>query len=293
MVKIQEIEARSILVQSKLPDAQYVVNPYVGCEFGCSYCYASFMGRFVQEPVSNWGEYVYVKANAVAVFEKEIQRWSPAKRQSSLLLSSVTDPYHGIESKYRLTRGILEILVREKYPGLISILTKSPLVLRDKDLLRQLDRVEVGMTVTTTDDQLGRFLEVRAPLTSRRLRTLQQLHEEGLATYAFIGPLLPHFRYQPDLLEDLFARLATAQVQSVFVEHINLKPYIKTRLLERLQHASAEVQAVYREASSAVHRQALDTLVLKLLEKYQLKLRLNQVIYHNQDGSLASHQTLF
>lgn len=282
-MKIQEIEAKSMLVQSKLPDAQYVVNPYVGCEFGCSYCYASFMGRFVQEPVNNWGEYVYVKTNAVSIVERELQRWPPSKRQASILLSSVTDPYHGIESKYRLTRGILEILARERYSGVVSILTKSPLVLRDIDILRQLARVEVGMTVTTTDDQLGRFLEVRAPLTSRRLRTLKQLHEEGFNTYAFVGPLLPHFRYSPALLEDLFAQLAATQVQSVFVEHINLKPYIKMRLLERLQHESSEVQAVYQGASSLEHRQALDKLVLELIKKHQLKLRLNQVIYHNQN----------
>jgi DNA repair photolyase len=282
-MKIQEIEAKSMLVPSRLPDAQYVVNPYVGCEFGCLYCYASFMGRFVKEPINNWGNYVYVKTNAVSIFEKDLKHWPSEKRQASMLLSSVTDPYHGVESKYRLTRGILEILAREDYPGLVSILTKSPLVLRDTEVLHQINQIEVGMTVTTTDDQLGRFLEVRAPLTSRRLQTLKQLHEEGFHTYAFVGPLLPHFRYFPDLLENLFAKLAEVQIQSVFIEHINLKPYIKKRLLEMLQHDAPEVQEVYREASSIDHRRILEELVMKLLEKYQLKLRLNKVLYHNQD----------
>jgi len=104
---------------------------------------------------------------------------------------------HGVESRYRLTRGILEVLARETYPGRVSILTTSPLVLRDVDVLQQIPQVTVGMTVTTTDDRLSRFLEVRAPLASRRLKTLQQLHAAGLPTYAFVGPLLPHFRYQP------------------------------------------------------------------------------------------------
>ncbi|QBD83793.1 radical SAM protein [Ktedonosporobacter rubrisoli] len=282
-MNIKEIETKTMLVPSKLPDAQYVVNPYTGCEFGCAYCYASFMGRFVNEPVNNWGNYVYVKTNAVSVFEKDLKRWSQARRQSSIFLSSVTDPYHGIESKYRLTRGILEILARETYPGLVSILTKSPLVLRDVDILHQIPHVEVGMTITTTDDKLGRFLEVRAPLISRRLHTLKQLHEEGLHTYAFIGPLLPHFRYRPDLLEDLFARLAEVGVQSVFIEHINLKPYIRERLLQRMQHESPEIQDVYRQASSLKHREILDRLVTNLVEKYQLRLRLNRVLYHNQN----------
>lgn len=162
-MNIQEIKAKSVVVKSKLPDTDYVVNPYTGCEFGCLYCYASFMGRFVNEPIDNWGNYVYVKVNAVSVFENELRRWSPERRMASLLLSSVTDPYHGVESTYRLTRGILEILARETYPGVVSILTKSPLVLRDVDVLRRIPHLEVGMTVTTTDDQLSRFLEVRAP----------------------------------------------------------------------------------------------------------------------------------
>jgi DNA repair photolyase len=165
-VKIREIEAKTILVRSKLPDADYVVNPYTGCEFGCLYCYASFMGRFVGESVRAWGDYVYVKTNAVSLLEDELWRWSPKRRQASLLLSSVTDPYHGVETWYRLTRGILTVLAREGYPGVVSILTKSPLVLRDVDLLQGIPRAEVGMTVTTTDDTLSRFLEVRAPLAS-------------------------------------------------------------------------------------------------------------------------------
>ena len=138
------------------------------------------------------------------------------------------------------------------------------------------------MTVTTTDDQLSRFLEVHAPLTSRRLSTLKALHAEGITTYTFVGPLLPHFRYQPDLLDALFASLAGAGVRSVYVEHMNLKPYIRKRLWETLQHESSEVQAVYSGASTTEHRKVLDDLVVKLMAKYQLTLRLAEVLYHNE-----------
>lgn len=271
-----------MLVESKLPDADYVVNPYTGCEFGCLYCYASFMGRFVNESIDNWGNYLYVKANAVKVFEEDLKRWGPERRTASILLSSVTDAYQGAEKQYQLTRGILEILVREAYPGVVSILTKSPLILRDVDLIRRLPRPDVGMTITTTDDNLSRFLEIRAPLASRRFRTLKKLHEEGIDTYAFVGPLLPHFRYRPDLLDQLFAQLAEAKVQSIYVEHMNLKPYIKERLWPTLEKEPAEVQEVYRGASTKEHRQALDEIVDGLIKKYSLRLRLNEVIYHNQ-----------
>lgn len=283
-MKTAEIEARSILVKSKLPDTDYVVNPYTGCQFACLYCYASFMGRFVNEPINNWGNYVYVKANAVAVIEEELKKWSPEQRKASILLSSVTDPYHGIEAKYRLTRGILEVLAREAYPGLVGILTKSPMVLRDLDVLKRLPNVEVGMTVTTTDDKTSRFLEVHAPLASTRLSTLKELNREGLSTYAFVGPLLPHFRYQPQLLDELFAGLAEAGVRAVFVEHMNLKPYIRERLWEALEKEPDEVQQVYRAASTKEHREALDGIVSELLTKYDLRLRLGEVLYHNKQG---------
>jgi len=281
MVKV--VEAKTVLVRSKLPGAEFVVNPYTGCAFGCQYCYASFIGRFVGEQVDNWGNYVYAKINAVSVFEAELARVRRDGRAPSILLSSVTDPYQGVEKKYRLTRGILEALAREPYPGVVSILTKSPMVLRDVDLLRQLPRAEVGLTVTTTDDRLSRFLEVRAPLASRRLRTLAELHAAGIQTYAFLGPLLPHFRYDPGALDAAFAGIAQTGVSSVFVEHSNLRPYIKRRLLHALKPEPPDVQQVYLDASTEEHRQALDTMISGLLEKHRLKLRLNAVLYHNQD----------
>jgi DNA repair photolyase len=281
-MKIKEIVASSILVHSKLPDTDYVVNPYTGCEFGCLYCYASFMGRFVGEAFENWGRYVYVKTNAVELCAAELARWSDERRHSTLLLSSVTDPYQGLESKYKLTRGILEVFAIERYPGLVSMLTKSPMVLRDLDVLTQLPRVEVGMTITTTDDKVSRFLEVRAPLASRRLNTLRKLNEAGVPTYAFVGPLLPHFRYQPDLLDELFERIAATGVTSIYVEHMNLKAYIRSRLWQQLENEPQHIRDVYAEARTDEHRIVLDALVAELLEKHGLSLRLGEVLYHNR-----------
>src|SRR5438445_6306903 len=208
LMKVKEIEAKTVLGRSKLPDAEYVVNPYTGCELGCQYCYASFTGRFVSEPINSWGRYVYAKVNAVSVFKAELGRVRRSGRARSNVVSSVTDAYQGIEKKYRSTRGILEELAQEPYPGAVSILTKSPMVLRDVDLLRRIPRADVGLTITSTNGRLSRFLEVRAPLASRRLRTLAELHAEGIHTYAFVGPLLPHFRYDREALDALFAGLA-------------------------------------------------------------------------------------
>jgi DNA repair photolyase len=281
MIKVAEIEAKSVLVRSKLPDTEYVVNPYTGCAFGCHYCYASFAGRFVGEPIGAWGNYVYAKVNAVPLFQAELAKLRRAGRAPTLLLSSVTDPYQGAEKKYRLTRGILEILTREPYPGVVSILTKSPLVLRDAELLAALPRAVVGLTVTTTDDTLSRFLELRAPLASRRLEALAALNARGIETYAFVGPLLPHFRYDREGLDALFAGLARAGVRQVYVEHINLRPYIQQRLGRALRSTPPEVRAVYSGAKTDEHRRVLDGIVAELLRKHGLSLRLDRVIYHH------------
>lgn len=275
---VKEIEAKSIIVPSKLPDADYVVNPYVGCIFGCSYCYASFMGRYVSESVENWGNYVYVKRNAVELFTAELPRLRGKSPTPSILLSSVTDPYQGAERKYRLVRGILGIAAQAKYQGIVSILTKSPLVLRDVDLLKAIPAVEVGITVTTTDDRISRILEVRAPLASRRLSTLQKLNAEGIETYAFVGPLLPHFQYDPRLLDLLFESLAATGTKRLYVEHMNLSPYIRTRYSSML----ADQDSSWRVAVQPGDKAALDDLVKALLQKHGLELALGEVLVHNR-----------
>lgn len=277
---VQAIEAKSIIVDSKLPDTDCVVNPYVGCTLGCGYCYASFMGRMVGESVPSWGDYVYAKVNAVEVIDRELTRMSPAKAHRSLLLSSVTDPYQGAEIQHRLTRGVLERLVAHRYPGRIGILTKSNLVVRDIDLLTQLADVEVGMTVTTTDDRISRVLEVRAPTAARRLGALRRLHDSGLPTYAFVGPLLPHFADRPELLANLFEGIAATGVTSVFVEHLNMKKYIRTRLGPVLATEPPEIQEAFARAQDPERRARLQATVAVLIERHGLTLRLGDVLDH-------------
>lgn len=281
-MNLKTLTAKSILTKSKLPDADYVLNPYAGCQFACQYCYASFMGRFVDESIANWGNYVYAKTNAVELLQQEY-RLLKAKQgvYPSIMLSSVTDPYQPCEKQLKLTQGLLQVLAENRFPGLVSVLTKSPLVLRDIDILQNLLNVEVGVTITSTDDKLSAFLEDQAPNATSRLETLKRLHQAGIKTYAFLGPLLPHFRYDPDALEALIAAVVATGVQLVYVEHINLKPYIMQRMQPILASYDHETQQMYRQAKHTEHRQALQELVLPMLESHGLKLRLNGVIYHD------------
>ncbi|MFI6578401.1 SPL family radical SAM protein [Nocardiopsis sp. NPDC050513] len=281
-----EIEAKTLIQKSKTPSNDYVINPYTGCVLGCAYCFASFAGRQFGRSVQEWGDYLYVKKNAVELARTELAKMPEHKRQGTILLSSVTDPYQGHETKYRLTRGILNELDTVAYPGLVRILTKSPVVTRDIDLLAGLPRAEVGMTVTTADDKVSRWLEVRAPLASRRLRTLAELREAGIPTYAFVGPLLPHFATRPELLDDLFGRLADAGVNEVFMEHINLKRYIRERMDQVLADEPEEVREAYLQARTKEHRERLDAIVADLLAEHGMRLRFEEVVHHDDNDAL-------
>lgn len=282
-MRIIETKARQIITRSRLPDAEYVVNPYTGCEFGCLYCYASFMGRFVNEPIADWGGYVYVKTNAVELFKKEVGK---LHGNPDIFLSSVTDPYQGVEARYRLTRGILQELADIDYGGPVGVQTKSSMVLRDLDVIGRIRDMEVGMTVTTTDDSLGRLLEVRATSSSMRLNTLKRLNEQGVRTYAFIGPLLPHFAKRPELLDRLFSGLADSGVRKVYVEHINMSPYIRARLLSSLSKLP-ELRKVYESADTSEHKAVLDRLVAENVRKYNMQLKFDSAIEHKSFKELV------
>lgn len=209
-MKIREIEVKSVLTKSRIPTVPYVVNPYTGCGHGCRYCYATFMRRFTghAEP---WGDFVDIKVNAPEVLDRQLRR----ARKDVVLLSSVCDPYQPLEKKYKITRRCLEVLLRHGFP--VDILTKSDLVLRDLDLLKQFKRATVGWSITTDDEDIKKIFEPGSPPISARLKAAQIFHDAGIETYAFIGPILP---MNPEILgENLIGK-----VDSVLIDKMNY-PY--------------------------------------------------------------------
>lgn len=182
---VNEIYATSIITKSNLPDADYVINPYVGCTHSCIYCYASFMKRFTGHS-EEWGTFIDAKVNAPDLIPEKTSKYV-GKR---IFISSVTDPYVPIEKKYQLTRRVLEKLIPLK-PSL-DIQTKSDLIIRDIDLFTKFDDCEVGLTITTLDDQIRKEIEPFTSSVERRTEALRKLKEAGLSTYIFIGPILPY-----------------------------------------------------------------------------------------------------
>lgn len=282
MNMVKEIKAKSALVASKLPDTDYVINPYTGCAFGCSYCYASFMGRFVGKKIDDWGNYVFVKTNLLEVLDKQLTKIKD--KTKTIFLSSVTDPYQGIETKYQLTRGVLKLLIKHHWTGSISILTKSSLVTRDIDLFKQLKKVEVGLTITTTEDKVSQFLEKSAPPVSLRLKALTKLNQANIKTYAFIGPLLPHFSTTPEKLKKIFDSLKQAKVKEIYLEHLNLSSYIQSRLLKKLSSQQDQVIKKFYQAKNNQYKTDLSLLVQKLLTNYNFKVRRGEVLEHGKNS---------
>ncbi len=180
---VREILVKSVLSKSAIFD--YVVNPYIGCQFACTYCYARFMKRFTRhkEP---WGEFVDVKINASQVLQKEIIKKKPGR----VWVSGVCDPYQPIEKKYELTRQCLQILLEHNWP--VTIQTKSQLVVRDIELIKGHSDVEVGLSITTADENIKKIFEPNLPPIRERIKVLERLHIAGIRTFAMIAPMLPN-----------------------------------------------------------------------------------------------------
>jgi DNA repair photolyase len=183
-MKIKEIFSKSILTKTAISSFDYCINPYVGCGHGCRYCYASFIKRFTGH-LEPWGEFIDVKVNAPYLLKRQLKR---AKR-GVVALSTVTDPYQPIEKTYQLTRGCLEALLENQFS--VDILTRSPLCLRDIDLFKKFEKIEVGFSITTHDEEIKKIFEPRSPSIHSRIEALRTLHQEKIGTYAFIGPMLP------------------------------------------------------------------------------------------------------
>ena len=207
----------------------YAVNPYTGCLHGCVYCYANFMRRFSGHAKDPWGSFVDVKVNLIEVLTKEL----PKRRGGSVWVSSVCDPYQQPEADYQLTRRVIQHLAQ--YPKFrISILTKNALVLRDLDILKPIrERVDVGFTITTFNQEAQRIFEPHASPVSERLDAARQLADAGVPTWVFIAPMLP---YVTELqLEDGLRRSKHVGVKKLMSDRYNARGSVITQTLTAYQ----------------------------------------------------------
>lgn len=217
-LQIKEVTAKSILNPSRISGVTYAINPYVGCQHACSYCYARFISRYTGHQGEEWGSFVDAKINAPRVLQQQLRRRKKGTKVP-VLFSSVTDAYQPLERRYELTRHCIELLTRNNFP--ISILTKSDLVLRDLDLVASSTANEVGMTIITLDEKVRHAFEMNAPPCKHRLEALTILNSQGIRTYAFVGPIIPYLS-TPNL-DDLIRQLGDCGVAYVLFDRLNVK----------------------------------------------------------------------
>ena len=265
---IKEISAKSCMTKSKLTD--YVINPYTGCMHSCKYCYADFIRRFQNIP-EKWGDFVFVKSNCVELLKKELIKNKPGH----VWMSSVCDCYMPIEGKYKLTRRILETISKSSYKNKFTfeILTKSALVKRDFDLLKELN-AELGMSANTLDEKIARIIEPFASPPLERIKILKEAKENGIKVYGFISPVLPGITN----LEELFKELGFCEY--VWVELLNIKksvlerlmPVIKKNFPDKMENFNYMINN-YKEYCTNIRKE-----VKELEKKYKLKVR--EVVVH-------------
>ena len=237
------------------------INPYVGCEFGCTYCYARDTHRWAVERAERRTEGSFQRSlPPEEAFEKEIlvktdvagvlaRTLNPAKLAGhSLVIGTATDPYQPAERRFRLTRQILEVLC--SYHGLsIEIITKSSLVTRDLDLLQTLsarNEVTVNISLATADARLARLLELRSPVPAARLRALRRLTEGGVYAGLLVAPIIPGVTDDWPGLARLLESAKEAGARYVVGSALRLGPAARHRFLPFLTQEFPALAERYR-----------------------------------------------
>ena len=290
------IEAKTILNKKKQRDSwfldDYTLNPYSGCSFNCLYCYirGSKYGIHMEEKLT-------VKSNAVELLDKQLALRAKKNQYGIIVLSSSTDPYLQFEKEEKLTRRMLEVILKHRFPA--HIITKSDLVLRDLDLLKQIDetailpadlerklshKVFITFSFSTLDDAVAKIFEPGATPPSLRLQTMRTCIEQGFFCGVSMMPLLP---YISDTSENLYYMLKTFKetgVHYVFPATITLfgegpadsKTLVFRAIEKHYPHLLEKYQKFFSNSNQLpyYYNSAFNKKIKELMKEYGLKERI-------------------
>ncbi len=273
---IREIEAKTMLSHRKEPDSwfgvKYNMNIYRGCQHQCIYCDS----RSECYQIEDFND-VLVKVNAIPLLRREL---ASKRVKGTIGFGSMSDPYTQIEHKYQLTRQALEVIADMRYP--VHMLTKSDLVLRDLDLLKQINEVFaiVSFTLTTADDDLAAILEPHAPLPSARLRAMQTLVENGISCGVMLMPILPFIEDTPENITGIVE--ATHQHGGSYIlpsMGLSLRDRQREYYFEKLDEHYPGLSDKYRQAYGESYQnvppniRALEKHLTSLCRQFHIPLR--------------------
>lgn len=270
--EIREIEVRSIMTRSTLPVGGYSVNPYVGCTHACRYCYASFMKRFTKHP-EPWGSFLDVKS------------WEPLKNPgkyngSRIVIGSVTDGYNPQEATFRRTRRILEEL--RGCTAEIMVCTKSDLVLRDLDLLKQFPKATVSWSINTLDEAFRADMDHAATIACR-IEAMKQTYAAGIRTVCFISPIFPGITDAKAIIEQVkdFADL-------IWLENLNLRGQFKGSIMAYIRKKHPILLPLYEEIYNRKRTdywKGLEVDIAQYARQHDYPYRINDLPYgRSQQG---------
>ena len=293
---VNEIQVKSILNKHKKRDDwfldDYSVNPYSGCSFNCIYCY--IRGSKYGE---NMAKTLSAKINAPELLEKQLSRRAKKGEYGIIALSSSTEPYMPIEEKLKLTRKLLEIILKYRFP--VEIATKSKLVLRDLDLLKEIDKnailpddlkpklkhgVIISFSISTLNDKLAKILEPGAPKPMERLEAMKRCKERGFFTGVCFIPVLPFLSDSEEQVEETIKTVKEYGADFIFVGGLTLfgkgPTDCKTLYYKFLGKYHPELVPKYKSlyriffAPSKEYQKELEEKSRRLCEKYGIKDRI-------------------
>jgi DNA repair photolyase len=282
--KFVELEPRSVLNSPEQTGVDFwSLNPYVGCEFGCTYCYARYAHRYAVERAHDAGKLsdvefrdfrgehgweaferrIFVKQRVLDALESDLRRYFRANtegpKRTPIVIGTATDPYQPAERRFRITRRVLERLARCEGMN-VGIITKSPLIARDVDVLRKIQEqndLEVHISLISVDAALIKRVEARSPTPATRLRALAKLAAAGVRTGLIVAPVLPGITDDVARLEALFLAARDAGARFVHAGPLRLYPAVRDRFLPMLEEGFPDLAARYRrgyEGRSGVPR---------------------------------------
>ena len=244
-VDVIEQQSKSILNRVTGMPFPWSVNPYRGCYHQCRFCYARRSHTYLEEDgVAGWGAKIFVKVNAAAVVRSELAKRS--WKREPVAIGTVTDPYQPLEGSYRITRGILEALRDYQSPG--NLITRSPLVVRDIDVLQGLARVagtHVSISIATLDEQLAREIEPTVAPPRQRLRAVRMLADAGIHVNVALAPVLPHISDSAENIEAVVRAAREAGARNVWHNTLYLHEVTREAFFSYLRERKPELLAEY------------------------------------------------
>ena len=300
LTEYRPIAVRSVLgktVSKRGLPFTHTINPFRGCEFACRYCYARFTHEYLEvpNPDEEFEHKIYFKENAAWLLRQELARLKPG---TQIALGTATDPYQPLERKQRVTRSLLEEFARTRGFSL-GIVTKSSLIARDIELLREIagrHKLTVHLTVTTMSTRLARLLEPRAPRPDLRMRTVARLRSAGIRAGVLCSPLMPGITDSRASISAVARAAAEAGAQFFAAGALFLKPCSQPTFFRFVREHFPEKVADYerRYGSSAwvspEYRQRMADLVNSICREYKLGKRYVDPLAHEDQVPDAPKQ---